>query len=298
MSSYTKSTDFASKDSLLTGNPLKVIKGTEINDEFNAIQTAVNSKADTNSPALTGTPTAPTATAGTSTTQIATTAFVTASPQFTGTPTAPTASFGTDNTQLATTAFVRAAIEALYPVGTIYTSTSATNPASTFGFGTWVAFGAGRVLVGQNTSDASFNTLEETGGSKDAVVVTHSHGDGTLATDTEANHAHGAGSYVTNTQGSHNHSGLSDSFAASTDITNSTNIVRIVGGATTTGRYVTSELEDFPTDGAHSHTISGSSANAGSHSHDVTGSTASEGVSGTNKNLQPYIVVKMWKRTA
>jgi hypothetical protein len=58
MSSYTKSTDFASKDALLTGNPLKVVKGTEIDDEFNAIQTAVNSKADTNSPALTGTPTA------------------------------------------------------------------------------------------------------------------------------------------------------------------------------------------------------------------------------------------------
>ena len=76
MSSYTKSTDFASKDSLLTGNPLKVIKGTEIDDEFNSIQTAVNSKADTNSPALTGTPTAPTATTGTDTTQIASTAFV------------------------------------------------------------------------------------------------------------------------------------------------------------------------------------------------------------------------------
>jgi hypothetical protein len=76
MSSYTKSTDFASKDALLTGNPLKVVKGTEIDDEFNSIQTAVNSKADVNSPALTGTPTAPTATGGTNTTQVATTAFV------------------------------------------------------------------------------------------------------------------------------------------------------------------------------------------------------------------------------
>ena len=76
MSSYTKSTDFASKDALLTGNPLKVVKGTEIDDEFNSIQTAVNSKADINSPALTGTPTAPTASAATSTTQIASTAFV------------------------------------------------------------------------------------------------------------------------------------------------------------------------------------------------------------------------------
>lgn len=115
MSSYTKSTDFASKDALLTGNPLKVVKGTEIDDEFNAIQTAVNSKADTNSPALTGTPTAPTASAATDTTQIATTAFVQdqkASPAFTGVPTAPTATTGTDTTQLATTAFVQQEITA------------------------------------------------------------------------------------------------------------------------------------------------------------------------------------------
>jgi hypothetical protein len=69
-----------------------------------------------NSPALTGTPTAPTATLGTNTTQIATTAFVIAnagsldSPAFTGTPTAPTASVGTNTTQLATTAFVNAEI--------------------------------------------------------------------------------------------------------------------------------------------------------------------------------------------
>lgn len=65
--------------------------------------------------ALTGIPTAPTAAAGTSTTQIATTAFVSAnfapsvSPTFTGTPSAPTASAGTNNTQLATTAFVTSA---------------------------------------------------------------------------------------------------------------------------------------------------------------------------------------------
>jgi len=76
MSTYTKSTDFASKDALLTGNPLKVVKGTEIDDEFNAIQTAVNSKSDLASPDFTGTPTAPTAPLGTDTTQLATTAFV------------------------------------------------------------------------------------------------------------------------------------------------------------------------------------------------------------------------------
>ena len=77
MSNYIKSTDFSAKDALLTGNPLKIVSGTEIDDEFNAIQTAVNTKANSNSANLTGTPTAPTASAGVNTTQIATTAYVT-----------------------------------------------------------------------------------------------------------------------------------------------------------------------------------------------------------------------------
>ena len=58
MSIYTKATDFAVKDSLASGNPSKLVKGTEIDTEFNAIQSAVNSKADKASPALTGTATA------------------------------------------------------------------------------------------------------------------------------------------------------------------------------------------------------------------------------------------------
>lgn len=76
MSNYVKATDFSVKDTLVTGDPNKRIKGTEIDDEFDAIAVAVATKANTASPALTGTPTAPTATAGTNNTQIATTAFV------------------------------------------------------------------------------------------------------------------------------------------------------------------------------------------------------------------------------
>lgn len=78
MANYLKATDFAAKDALLSGDPNKIVKGTEINDEFDSIQTAVNSKANSSSPALTGTPTSPTAAVGTNTTQVATTAFVTA----------------------------------------------------------------------------------------------------------------------------------------------------------------------------------------------------------------------------
>ena len=77
MSNYTKATNFATKDGLTTGDPAKVVKGTEIDAEFTAIASAISSKADSNSPTLTGTPLAPTASAGTNTTQIATTAFVT-----------------------------------------------------------------------------------------------------------------------------------------------------------------------------------------------------------------------------
>ena len=76
MSDYTKSTNFASKDSLSSGNPLKIVKGTEIDTELNNIATAVATKADLNSPTFIGTPAAPTASAGTNTTQVATTAFV------------------------------------------------------------------------------------------------------------------------------------------------------------------------------------------------------------------------------
>jgi len=55
MSAYTKTTNFATKDTLTTGNPAKIVKGSEIGAEFDNIATAVNTKADTASPTFTGT---------------------------------------------------------------------------------------------------------------------------------------------------------------------------------------------------------------------------------------------------
>ena len=55
MSNYTKSTDFASKDSLASGNAAKIVKGTEIDTEFNNIATAIATKADSASPSFSGT---------------------------------------------------------------------------------------------------------------------------------------------------------------------------------------------------------------------------------------------------
>jgi hypothetical protein len=105
--------------------------------------------------------------------------------------------YGDNSTKVASTSFVQDALQALYPVGSIYTNASvSTNPATLFGFGTWTAFAAGRVLVGFNASDSLFDTAEETGGSADAIVVSHNH------TLTDPGHLHnvsgGAG-----TQGSY-----------------------------------------------------------------------------------------------
>jgi hypothetical protein len=77
MSNYTKATNFATKDTLPTGDANKIVKGTEIDNEFNSISGAISSKADLASPTFTGSPAAPTATAGSNTTQVANTTFVT-----------------------------------------------------------------------------------------------------------------------------------------------------------------------------------------------------------------------------
>jgi hypothetical protein len=58
MANYTKTTNFTAKDALTSGDPAKVIKGAEFDVEYNNIQTAVNSKVNTNNGTLTGTTTA------------------------------------------------------------------------------------------------------------------------------------------------------------------------------------------------------------------------------------------------
>ena len=76
---------------------------------------------------------------------------------------------------------VTATISNAYPVGSIYMNCSnATNPGTLLGFGTWSSFGAGRVLIGIDSSDSDFDTAEETGGSKthtltEAQLPSHRH---------------------------------------------------------------------------------------------------------------------------
>jgi hypothetical protein len=77
---------------------------------------------------------------------------------------------------------------AAYPVGAIYISTVSTNPGTIFG-GTWVAFGAGKTLVGLDSGDTAFDTVEETGGAK-----THSLANANLPQYNGYVSFHGAGS--------------------------------------------------------------------------------------------------------
>jgi hypothetical protein len=231
MSNYTQSTNFATKDALPSGDPLKIVKGTEINTEFNNIAVAVATKADLLSPTFTGTPALPTGT------------------------TAVTQSAGNSTTALATTAFVQAALQALHPVGSIYINAGVTtNPATLLGFGTWTAFGAGRVMVGLNGADALFDALEETGGSKDAVVVSHNH----TATST-----------VTDPSHTHPFVGIAPAGTGANDRINASTVA---GDLATTNSALTGIT--------------------------VATSIGSTGSSATNANLQPYITVAMWKRTA
>ena len=122
-----------------------------------------------------------------------------------------------------------------YPVGSIYTNAAvSTNPGTLLGFGTWVKFGEGKVLVGQDGTDGDFNALGETGGSK-----TH-----TLTENEMPSHTHGY-----------------------------------------TDRYVNREKE---------YARSGEDKNITS-TEDVTDPTGGDAA---HNNVQPYIVVYMWKRTA
>jgi hypothetical protein len=173
---------------------------------------------------------------------------------FNSSPEVPTPTTGDSSTKAASTAFVQLALRAVYPVGSIYINAGATtNPATLLGFGTWTAFGAGRVMVGLNGSDALFDTLEETGGSKDAIVPFHTH-PGTA--DTAGNHTHGI------PQGS---SVSGDSTAVA-------------------GRFTAGFAPQTTTAGSHQHTLN------------ILDPT--NGANPANANLQPYITVAMWKRTA
>ena len=152
MSNYVKTTDFAAKDALTTGSPAKIVKGTEIDNELIAIGTAIATKADL------------------------------ASPTFTGVPLTTTPVYSDDSTKIASTAFVRDII----PAGIIsmWSGTIASIP-----LGWLLCDGTNdtpdlrdKFIIGATADSAGAKTnvtgsYTQTGGSKDAVLVSHTHTD-------------------------------------------------------------------------------------------------------------------------
>lgn len=184
-----------------------------------------------------------------------------ASPAFTGNPTAPTPVTTDNDTSIATTAFVQSVVQTLYPVGSIYSSTVSTNPNTLFGFGTWTAFASGRVMIGAGGG----YTAGATGGSADAVTVAHTHTMTAITTGT-------MNSNTTHTHAS-SYSGFLENLPGAGDTLSR-------GGSQGYRNVSTTEAANID------------------HTHTFSGTTDSSGVSGTNANLQPYIVVYMWQRTA
>lgn len=199
------------------------------------------------------------------------------SPAFSGTPTAPTPGVDTNNTQLATCGFVRNAIakyapmldtmKKIYPVGSIYMSTVSTNPATLFGFGTWEAMPAGHVLLAQGKS--SWGTTYNAGST--GGEATHQLTVGELPS-----HGHSTSTNTANLTGNANSIGINyDEVSVSGII--SKNRGNDYGGTN------------------NDHNKTGLLINA-SHSHTVT--INNTGSNQAHNNLQPYIAVYIWKRTA
>lgn len=165
-----------------------------------------------------------------------------------------------------------------FPVGALFLSVVSTNPATLLGYGTWSAFGAGRVLVGLDSGDADFDTVEETGGAKAAQASAQTFGGNALAT-----HQHNALSAGTpsgtNTLGAVSQAVTGISIAASGAGSQHSHTV-----GTTAVTPTTHSTQGAHTHDSHTMTASGSSgatrasapvthSSQGGHAHDNHGLT-------------------------
>jgi microcystin-dependent protein len=168
-------------------------------------------------------------------------------------------------------------IDAIWPVGSIYLSVNNINPGTRLPGTTWELWGSGKVPVGVNTSDSSFNTPEKTGGSK-----TH-----TLQENEMPSHKHslsGASAEISGTTGTesqaHNHMYWGDATPGTSYVWRYSSLgVSNAAGFLTGGENQT-----------HTHDFEGTV--------DLSGDTGNKGSGLAHNNLQPYITCYMWKRIA
>jgi len=280
MSNYVKSTNFSIKDSLVTTDPAKVIKGTDIDNEYNAIANAISSKADVNSPALTGT------------------------------PTVPTAVYGANTTQVASTAFVQAGLAGLIPTGiiTLWSGAISAIPSgwvicngsnSTPDLRDRFVVGAGTTYAVGATGGANTVTLDST------MIPGHTHTFSATSGSTSAAHTHtysgtSGGQSVSHTHAvtdaGHSHTLNGDSYVyqfpygSALNIRGDYNAVRantITNPSTSTA---TTGISLGNASADHTHTYSGTTADASStaHTHTVSGTSDSTGGGLAHENRPPY----------
>ena len=204
-------------------------------------------------------------------------------------------------------------LDLIYPVGSIYMSVNNVAPSVFLG-GTWTAWGAGKVPVGINTSDADFSTVEKTGGAKTHTLTTaqlpgHYH--------TVGAHSHGLNSHTHSipalsgkaaSNGAHTHQ---PSNQVNFMTTNAGSVVDDTGSAISGSGYNFPRIEtdysftkaaNTTSNGAHEHTVTTTASTTGAASGSTANSSAfnsgSTGSGSAHNNLQPYITCYMWKRTA
>jgi hypothetical protein len=204
-----------------------------------------------------------------------------------------------------------------FPVGSVFIAVVSTDPATLLGYGTWSAFGAGRVLVGLDSGDGDFDTAEETGGAKTKAISAHA---GTAVAD-HAAHTHSVTSNVTvadHASHTHTYTDIVNHLHTLATGTGSTgNFAQVVGtvdassggvGGTPT-QTALGTLSGNPTTGGASGTTAGPSATlthtptnnavtSGNPSATLTHSVTQPSAHTDLNVMPPYITVYMWKRTA
>ena len=170
---------------------------------------------------------------------------------------------------------------ASWPVGSVFIAVVSTNPATLLGFGTWSAFAAGRVLVGQDAGQTEFDTVEETGGAK-TVTLTSTE----MPSHTHTQDAH------THTQNSHNHTqdAHTHNFLPRSATTGA--VSSIVTGTLDTSSTISGSNQP------HIQSTTATNQAATAVNQNATATNQNTGGGAAHNNLQPYIVVYMWKRTA
>ena len=193
-----------------------------------------------------------------------------------------------------------------FPVGAIYMSTTSANPGTFWTNTTWQAFATGKTIIGIDTSDTDFNSVNKTGGSKEVVLTVpnlpiHSH---TVGDNSHSHTANGVGDH-SHTLNDHSHYLPPHQHGSGWGEQNQTGYwgnwpgKNFRGSASTdwdNNMFLTSPVDQW-TNGAGAVGMSGS----GAHSHTINATTHSHTLSNTgsntaHSNLQPYVVTYIWKR--